>query len=162
MRNLVTALLIFVPAAFVVWCFGVIVKTGTEESRVRIRHNLDEKFFDYVETKVHSSPGAKERIETMQDKHTTSVETLVDSGAFLRDISKPPHSSSDLFSLRDYFISKLDDNTVMICRQKAPNIPRSMELRDAHTLRYDPTNGIYSEGFHFRIFHLGLSEEVPR
>lgn len=129
----------------------MIWKSSTDDSHIRIRHNLDEQFFDYVE-EILSSPNPDPGIAFLRDNHTTSVQELIDVTEFMKSLSQDRFGSYRLFNPKDYWIFKSRDGTFIVFRDNNRDMGHLASLRDACTLKYDPTNGLYSEGFHFRIF----------
>lgn len=121
-----------------------------EESKARIRHNFDERFFDYVQAKVAVSSGTLKGVEFGHDP--VHVREVVNTSCFESDIAKNDRfKSARWFDPRDYYVSRINEHALIIYRDRIPAGVSTLTSGTAYRLKYDPTNGIRSDGFHFRL-----------
>jgi hypothetical protein len=143
--------LVGVVLLFLVWWGFMVFKSSNEEARIRSQYNIGERFFDYFEQTLATSQEAKERVLSLDEKVSTSVEVIMDISPFLDDISKhDPFKSIRLFDVRDYHVIRIGIK-VAVYKGVVPSLRASGDSDWAPTLRYDPTNGVYSGGFQFRV-----------
>lgn len=141
--NKIIAWTSFVAIIFFAWWGFMIHKSASDEAKIRVKHILDEQFFDFAERTVTNDESLRDSLETHETMFTNEL-TNMDG---FRDVSHR------LFNPDEYHFIQIKEGQYLIYRGDIS----SFSFASSEALRqmiYDPTNGIYSEGIPARIFSI--------